>query len=70
MAEELWAIPDVLCYAGNELAKHGDLLPVSQRACRREAENAQLGWVGSSTVALSVLLGQLSITLKVLPWPK
>lgn len=61
MFEELWAIPDVLCSAGNELAKHNNSLLVSRRSCRREAENAQLGWVGSLTAALSVLLDRLVV---------
>ncbi|MFW3113345.1 hypothetical protein MHAE_06172 [Mycobacterium haemophilum DSM 44634] len=61
MAEELRAIPDILCYAGNELAEHGDSLLVLQQSCRREAENAQPGWVGSSAAALSGLLDRWAI---------
>lgn len=56
MADELRAIPDVLCHAGNELANHGDSLLVLQQSCHREAQSAQSGWVGSSAAALSGLL--------------
>jgi hypothetical protein len=56
MAEELRAIPDVLCHVGNELANYGESLLAVQRSCLGQAEGVQPGWVGLSAGALSGLL--------------
>lgn len=56
MAEELRAIPDVLCHIGNQLTTRGEELLVLQRACHEQAEGARAGWVGRSAPALSALV--------------
>jgi uncharacterized protein YukE len=56
VAEELRAIPDVLCHIGNQLANHGETLHALQQSCHGQADGAQAGWVGSSAGALSGLL--------------
>lgn len=60
MADEFSANPDLLSHVGNELADHAQTLQVLQQTCHRDADAAQVGWVGASAGALSVLLDRWS----------
>lgn len=62
MAAELRAVPDVLAHVGTELTNHGQALQEVQRACHRDADGAQRGWVGASASALSELLNLWALT--------
>jgi len=62
MAGELRVVPDALSRVGHEMADHGKSLGALQRACRGEVQQAQQGWVGSSSGALSELLDSWSRT--------
>ncbi|TDK90256.1 hypothetical protein EUA02_23750 [Mycobacterium paragordonae] len=58
VASELRAIPDVLSYVGTELANQARTLRGVQRACDRDVDGAQPGWVGTSGAALAELLNR------------
>ncbi|WP_205874547.1 WXG100 family type VII secretion target [Mycobacterium camsae] len=61
VAAELRAIPDVLAHVGTELTNHGQALEEEQRACHRDADDAQRGWVGASASALAELLNRWAL---------
>lgn len=62
MADQLRVNLEDLCRAGDAIAGHGETLHTMQQSCHSQAQQAQLGWVGSSARALSGLLDGWAVT--------